>query len=234
MQRLIFALMVLGLAGCSTVPESIKLENDSNLANYQQVSANPQKAAGTKIRWGGVIARVDNLKQHTRLEMLYYPLRHYGRPITSEESAGRFRVYIDGFLDPMVYKTGRLITVVGEAGGSESGTVGEHQYVFPVVNASGYHMWDERDRVSVTTFGVGMGFWPHYYSSWYGWHLWPYHQRTIIRSRHSTRHGSDYSGPSNSPVQRSQPSSKPVSRPATMPSNPPRNTNRDMGNIQRR
>jgi outer membrane lipoprotein len=233
MKQFLLVLVILGLAGCSTIPESIQLEDETNLLSYQQVSAGPEQAAGNKVRWGGVIARVDNLKQNTRLEMLYYPLKGYGRPITSDESAGRFRVYIDGFLDPMVYKTGRLLTVIGEVGGSESGTVGEHEYVFPVINASGYHMWKNIDRVTVSTIGVGMGYWPGYYSSWYGWHLWPYHQRMIIRSSNASRDWSTNSGSADSPRPRSDSSPSPAPRPSPAPSNPPRNNNRDMGKIQR-
>lgn len=233
MKRLLFVAMIMGLAGCSTIPESIQLEDDTNLLNYQQVSASPEQTSGSKVRWGGVIARVDNLKKNTRLEMLYYPLKGYGRPITSEESAGRFRVYIDGFLDPMVYKAGRLLTVTGDVGGSESGTVGEHEYVFPVINASGYHMWKNIDRVSVSTVGVGFGHWPGYYSSWYGWHLWPYHQRMIIRSRNTNSHWSTDSGSANSPRSRPQSSPSPAPRPRPVQSQPRQNTNRDMGKIQR-
>lgn len=234
MNRLVFIAMILGLAGCTTVPEPIQLEDESNLLSYQQVSASPEQTTGSKVRWGGVIAKVDNLKKNTRLEMLYYPLKGYGRPVTGDESAGRFRVYIDGFLDPMVYKTGRLITVIGDVGGSESGTVGEHEYVFPVVNANGYHMWKDIDRVSVATVGVGMGFWPGYYSSWYGWHLWPYHQRVIIRSSNSTRHWSTYSGSDGRSNAKPNNSSPPVTRPSpTTPTRTPRINNRDMGDMQR-
>ncbi|WP_082633188.1 Slp family lipoprotein [Lacimicrobium alkaliphilum] len=233
MKRLLFVAMILGLAGCSTIPEPIQLKDESNLLSYQQVSASPEQTSGNKVRWGGVIARVDNLKENTRLEMLYYPLKSYGRPVTSDESAGRFRVYIDGFLDPMVYKTGRLLTVIGEVGGSESGTVGEHEYVFPVINASGYHMWKNVDRVSVSTVGVGMGYWPGYYSSWYGWHLWPYHQRLIIRSRNSTGHWPTNSGSADSPRPRPESSPSPAPRPRPAQSQPRQNNNRDMGKIQR-
>ncbi|GGD63788.1 Slp family lipoprotein [Lacimicrobium alkaliphilum] len=233
MKRLLIVAMVLGMAGCSTIPEPIQLEDESNLLSYQQVSASPEQTRGAKVRWGGVIARVDNLKQNTRLEVLSYPLKSYGRPITSDDSAGRFRVYIDGFVDPMVYKAGRLLTVIGEAGGSESGSVGEHEYVFPVVNASGYHMWKNIDRVSVSGFGVGMGTWPGYYSSWYGWHLWPYHQRVIIRSKNSKGNIVPSSGSVNNsrPKANRSPSPARAQRPARP--QPRQNTNRDMGNIQR-
>ncbi|GAB3023055.1 Slp family lipoprotein [Bowmanella dokdonensis] len=181
MKQILLAGCILLMAGCSTLPDELQVKEGTNLLSYQQVSANPQQTAGNQVRWGGVIAEVTNKQDATLVEVVHYPLRSYGRPSVSDDSMGRFRVYIDGFLDPMVFKPGRSLTITGKVLGSETDRVGEHDYVFPAIKADGYHLWREVQQVDVTTFGFG--YYPYPYHGWYGWHMWPYHQRVIIRSR---------------------------------------------------
>ncbi|GAC13567.1 Slp family lipoprotein [Aliiglaciecola lipolytica] len=182
------------MAGCSTIPDSIKVEDNVTLVEYQKVTANPEANVGKTVRWGGVIANVLNLPDATMVEMVDFPLRSYARPLVSNQSMGRFRVYIDGFIDPVLFEKGRSVTFTGEVTGMESGLVGEHQYLFPTIQSSGYHLWKEVDRVDVTNLGM----WP-YTSSYWGWPYRPYHQRVIIR-----RHSDSPSGGSLTPNRGSQ------------------------------
>lgn len=184
----VFGLVVI-LAGCTSVPESIQVADEKLLINYRQANENPTANKGKPALWGGVIANVENLPDATMLEILYYPLRSYGRPLSGDESMGRFRVYVDGFLDPMVFETGRSVTVSGELIGVEEGAVGKHRYVFPTLKSKGYHLWQEIERVEISTIHM----WP-YYDHW-GWRYGPYHQRVIIR-RSGHKHNS--SGANNS------------------------------------
>ena len=84
------------------------------------------------------------------VELVQFPLRDYGRPMVSDDSPGRFRVYVDGFLDPVLYEKGRAITFTGKVAGVEKGTVGEQAYEFPTLKAKGYHLWKKRDQSHVT------------------------------------------------------------------------------------
>lgn len=182
MFRTLFALtFFLLLTGCASFPESVQLPPETQTIPFEQVMANPEASKGSWAQWGGVVAEVQNLQDKTLLEMVYYPLRGYGRPVVGNESIGRFRVYVNGFLDPMVYQKGRSMTFSGEVIGMEEGIVGEHKYMYPTLQAKGYYLWEEIDRVDVTTISV----WPYsYWGGWYGWRSWPYHQRVIIKHRH--------------------------------------------------
>lgn len=200
MRNLIFSIGLLALAGCSTVPDSVQVPESVNLVSYQQVAGSPDTNKDRIARWGGVVAHIENHTDSTLLEVVHFPLRSYGRPILHDESIGRFRVYVDGFLDPMVFEKGRMMTFAGQVIGTEEGVVGEHQYVFPTLHADGYHLWKDYDRVEVETISV----WPsiHYrrgafgYRGWFGWHAWPYHQRVIVRRKHD-HHGSHHHGQNN-------------------------------------
>lgn len=198
--KLSMLLVALWLTGCSTLPEDIQLPVGTNLVSYQQAASQGEQVVGQKVRWGGVIARIENQPDSTMLELVYYPLRSYGRPVSGDESMGRFRVYVDGFMDPMVYQQGRSMTFTGELRGVEEGLVGEHKYVFPTIQSGAYHLWQNIQRVDVT----GVHIWP--YSYWYGWYPRPYHHRVIIRGS-NTRH---YGNPSHAATTKP----RPVARPA--------------------
>ena len=199
---LLFSALILG--GCVSVPESVQLPEDTNLLPYESLVVGPmlEESANAKknqmARWGGVVANVENQQDRTMLDIVYYPLRAYGRPILRKESIGRFRVYVNGFLDPMVYQKGRSMTFAGTLTGTETGLVGEHNYVYPTLEASGYFLWEDIDRIEIETISV----WPGYGHPWgvrgfYGWRLWPYHQRHIVTRKHQHYQSGDHSSGSN-------------------------------------
>ena len=190
------------LSGCAVVPDSLEVPDENQLINYQQAASDTQASQGKIARWGGVIAKIENLPDATMVELVYYPLRAYGRPLVSDESMGRFRVYVDGFLDPMVYEQGRSMTFTGEFSGVEEGVVGDHKYVFPTLKSTGYHLWKEIDYIEMNSVYI----WP--YDVFWGWPYRPYHQRVIIRGG-GHRSVSGGSGP-----QVSQPTPRPPKQPS--------------------
>lgn len=138
------------LTACSsTLPDKLQTTPDTNLISYSDVLAAESPIAPSKARWGGVIAEIRNFEKQTQLEIVYFDLRSYGRPIVKDESAGRFRVYVDEFLDPLVYTKGRSVTVLGEFSGAEEGKIGEHTYNFPVIKHASIHVWSNKKTVRV-------------------------------------------------------------------------------------
>ena len=164
------------LAGCSTFPEKLQLEDTTQLVIYEDAASKADQVKGKMLRWGGAIAKVENKQDSTVFEMVYYPLNGYGRPISGEESMGRYRIHVNGFMDPMVYQVGRLMTFTAELNGLEKGLVGEHEYVFPTANVSAYYLWKNVQRIDVSSVHV----WPYQY--WYGHYPRSYNRGLIIRS----------------------------------------------------
>jgi outer membrane lipoprotein len=175
-KRISLFLLVLVVSGCATVPDKIKLPEGTPLVSYEDAASQADNNQGQKARWGGVIAKVENKAEHTVFEMVFYPLKSNGRPTSGDESIGRFRAYVGGFMDPMVYKEGRSMTFTGDFSGLEEGLVGEHKYVFPTLQASAYYLWKDIQQVDVTSVHV----WPYDY--WSGWYPRPYHRSIYIRS----------------------------------------------------
>lgn len=179
MRLLIMVLSIVLVAGCAArYPEPIRTDS-AELIEFRQAQLSPEQHTGKTARWGGVIASVENSEQQTRIEVVNFRLNNFGRPLVDNESDGRFVVYKDGFVDPEVYKRGRLLTALGDFSGIEEGAIGDFTYHFPVIQATGIELWrparDGRGAVGVGfNYGVYDPFW--YSRGFYGPgpYLYPY------------------------------------------------------------
>lgn len=178
--RICTLLVAMFLVGCSTFPDKLQVDEPNQLVTYEDAASKAEQVKGKMLRWGGAIAKVENKPDFTVFEMVYYPLNSYGRPVSSEESMGRFRIHVNGFMDPMVYQVGRLMTFTGDLNDLEKGLVGEHEYVFPTATVKAYYLWRNVQRIDVSSVHV----WPYQY--WYGHYPRPYHRRLIIRGPSGT------------------------------------------------
>lgn len=145
---LLIAFSALMLSGCSSLPDSLVTTNESVVTDYE-VWVNSPPDSVSEVRLGGVIASVTNLETQTRLEIVNLPIGKDAKPNINVEPQGRYVAYINGFVDPVSYAKGRLISVLGTENGYETGKVGEFDYRFPVLSATGYHLWQIREKVIV-------------------------------------------------------------------------------------
>ncbi|WP_100751992.1 Slp family lipoprotein [Vibrio salilacus] len=146
-QLLIVFLGLFTLSACSTLPDSLKSDNPNIISDYQTWQANPDSSS--LVRLGGVIAKVTNLEQKTRIEVVNLPISSAAKPDINQEPQGRFVAYVEGFSDPVTLSEGRLISLIGESKGREKDLVGEYQYDFPVMKVNGLHLWRVEERVIV-------------------------------------------------------------------------------------
>ena len=147
MKSSLLFLCVLFLAGCSSLPKELASSQTTTLIEYDAFVTAAKKDETAEVRLGGVIARIDNLKDTTRIEIVNLPISSSGKPDLSQEPNGRFVVYLNGFVDPVTYSVGRLVTVLGLPTGIEDANVGEFLYPFPVIKASALHLWQIQEYV---------------------------------------------------------------------------------------
>lgn len=121
-------------------------------------AAEPSRAEGRRVIWGGRVITSRNLAESTELVVLGLPLSRSQRPEVRSRPVGRFIVDYPGYLETMVFETGRLVTVDGRVAGLETRPVGESRYEYPRVRAEAVHLWPEDDDTGPAfRFGVGIG-----------------------------------------------------------------------------
>ena len=165
-------LAVLLLSACaSQVPLPIRTAPATSLSP-SEARADAAAHAGETVRWGGTIIETANRENVTRLTVLGRPLYKDGEPKYSDDSAGRFIAIVPTFLDPTLYAADRQVTVTGVFAGTEAGQVGEHTYVYPVVNAAAWHLWP---REVVRPYRYDPWYDDPFYDPWYldRWHYPP-------------------------------------------------------------
>jgi outer membrane lipoprotein len=152
-------LLALILVACAPAPIYKNVPN-AVVAVPSQVAQSPERFAGGDVIWGGRIVQVNNLSDHSEIELLAYPLDASQRPKASDSGNGRFIAVLPGYAEPLDYPAGALMTVSGKLNGSRAGKVGEADYVFPLITATQSHVWsaDEMNKGRNNIhFGVGLG-----------------------------------------------------------------------------
>ena len=145
------------LAACASKPP-VSLEGADLKLRPQQVLTDFDKVRGARVAWGGVIVATENLAEGTRIEVLAYPLRSgNARPNTESAAQGRFIILKPGYLEPVDYAPGRVVTVAGTLADIESGTVGDADYEFPVVQADELHLWKPQSDQPSGNIHFGFG-----------------------------------------------------------------------------
>lgn len=151
------------LAACAPAP-IYKPGPSSVAATPQQVATSPQNFRGLQVVWGGSVVSVHNFPDHSEIEILAYPLDSSQRPLLQQPAIGRFIATVPGFVEPMNYPPGALVTLRGTLDGARSGQVGDANYTFALVHSDAMHRWtaeEMRQGHPNISIGVGVGGWIH-------------------------------------------------------------------------
>lgn len=157
--RLLAPLALLALAACAPAPIYRPSAQAVAVPPFEVARA-PERYGHGDVIWGGRVVGVHNLADRSELEILAFPLDKSQRPQVGDSGNGRFIAIMSGFVEPMDYPEGAMVTLNGTLAGSRAGKVGEADYVFPLVRVNQAHRWtaDEmqagRNNVH---FGVGVG-----------------------------------------------------------------------------
>lgn len=159
MIQLFLPASLLLLAACAPAP-IYKNPAGAIAATPQQVAQTPERYSNGHVVWGGRIVKVDNFSDHSEVELLAYPLDSSQRPKANDSGNGRFIAVMQGYVEPIDYPPGALITVSGQLNGTRAGNVGEASYVFPVIRVAQSHVWTAAEMGkgrSNFRFGLGLG-----------------------------------------------------------------------------
>ncbi|HEX7325527.1 MAG TPA: Slp family lipoprotein [Rhodanobacteraceae bacterium] len=153
-------LLPIVLAACAPPPLYKSSGASSVNATPQQVATAPTNFGHLEVVWGGRVIAVRNFAHHTEIRILAYPLDSSQRPRLRQPATGRFIASMPGFVEPLNYPGGSLVTVRGTLDGTRQGKVGKASYTFVLVRASALHYWtpaEMRQGHPAIGFGVGVG-----------------------------------------------------------------------------
>ncbi|MCO7222816.1 Slp family lipoprotein [Pleionea sp. CnH1-48] len=163
--------MMLLLSACNTIPKAVQGDVTAVAVAEGRSATNAQK-----VRWGGVIARVENKENQSVIEVVAKPLGSSSRPQSVDSTGGRFLAILPQFIDPVVYEKGREITVLGDLKAPLEGKIGEMKYIFPVVEVAGHHLWKKRSEYK-DRYVYPVGYWHFPYHYYHYPHYWRYHPK---------------------------------------------------------
>lgn len=166
MKKICLVIIVVILGGCANKPPASISKIPADTLTVSEVRANTGRFVGSEVRWGGVITRVENKASATWIEVVSRELRKDGEPKLDGRSDGRFIASFSRFADPVVYKEGYLLTVVGTIEGQVIRPIGEYDYTFPMVLVTGSYLWKVEEKPR----------YPDYPPPWY-YDPWPYYPR---------------------------------------------------------
>jgi outer membrane lipoprotein len=167
---LVWSLMLLismAVVGCRhTISAPVRQQAEPPLP-FSELRNNPDDFTGRTIIVGGDILSTRNTAQQTFVEVLQKPLDAFERPITTDQTAGRFMIRCDEYLDPALYAKGRQITIAGRVLGSYTGKVGDAPYLYPLISCIESHLWPKLTHISAYEPG-------YFVHPWYWYPLYPY------------------------------------------------------------
>ena len=168
----LFPFIILLAACASNIPLEIREDITGENITVNAARSDINRYTGRKVRWGGTIAGVENKASDTWIEVVDRRLGAYGRPLFTDQSGGRFLVHIDGFLDPAIYRVDRPITVFGTMESGIMKPIDEHPYLYPLVRAQSYYLWEDYDPYAryPRDYGYPYGYYPYFFNP-YGFDL---------------------------------------------------------------
>ena len=163
-------LVLIACGGCAANPAASLSQAIVDDVSLTQVRGAADAYMGSIVRWGGVVTDVENKADKTWVFLVGRALRDDQEPIADGASEGRFIASFNGFVDPLIYKSGRPLTVVGSIEGSAVRAIGEYDYRFPVVAVRDSYLWEEPVKTKVIYAPA-----PRY--DYYYYHPYPYSRR---------------------------------------------------------
>lgn len=130
---ILLPLLVVLLQGCSYAVSRDLVKKADRTIPFEALIADPDAYARKIVILGGVIVLTRNLKKGTLIEVIQKELDYWGEPKRTEKTGGRFLVFHQGTLDPLVFTPGRELTVAGEVAGAKLDNLVQNPAGYPII-----------------------------------------------------------------------------------------------------
>lgn len=122
------------LGGCAHVMSDAGLKHVDRSVAYSDLKRNPEALVGKRILVGGVIAGTKSSDDVIMLEVTQLELFNNGVPNESSPSGGRFLAVSGELIDPVIYRAGKLVTIIGEIRGKQVHKLEGADYTYPLIS----------------------------------------------------------------------------------------------------
>jgi len=158
--RLLGICVVFLILGCAAgISQQARSQVTYN-GSFAELQTAADEHMGEIVILGGKVIETKGYPTFSEIAVLQLPLGKRDLPLDGDRSDGRYLVRSEQFLDPAIYRQGSLLTVVGRLSGSEVRSIGEFQYVYPLVEAIEIKRWPQARKTSPAVhFGIGVGTW---------------------------------------------------------------------------
>ncbi len=130
-------------SGCGPVLSQAVIDESDRNVLLGELQRNPDRYIGKSVLFGGTIVRVGNDSSGSWVEILQRPLGYRLEPELNDQTDGRLLLVSNEFWDEQIFSKGRKITLVGKVEGTETRSLDEITYEYPILRVREYHLWPE-------------------------------------------------------------------------------------------
>ncbi|MCX7793823.1 MAG: Slp family lipoprotein [Thermodesulfovibrionales bacterium] len=159
MLKLSLISMLVLCASCATPVLKKEILTQAEVADPAKIKAAPEASKARLFILGGLIVTVRNEQSGSMIEAVFIRADEKGH-LKEREYGPRFLARTADFIDPVIYKAGRKITIAGEFSGFEKGKIGDMEYDYPVFLIKDIYLWPEEKIYEAP---------PWWYDPWYYW-----------------------------------------------------------------
>ena len=131
--RILIFFTFLAFMGCAhPISDNLRASLDPGVSTTGLFES-PEVYVGKKVMLAGNIVQTRNFPDRSEIEVVQRAVDSYGNLDTGDATLGRFIFRHRGYLESEVYSKGRDIIGAGVVVGSQSGKIGDRDYLFAVV-----------------------------------------------------------------------------------------------------
>jgi outer membrane lipoprotein len=143
MKKYLIILSAFFLVSCAHIISKENVALSVKDIPFSKIQETPELYLDKIFIFGGFIAKTTNSKQGSEIEIVQNPIDSYGSVFERDLSEGRFLITTSKYLDPLIYRKGRSLTMAGKLIGSKKNMLGEIEYNYPVFELKEIYLWKE-------------------------------------------------------------------------------------------
>ncbi len=170
MRWFLIIVLIIFLFSCyAPVFKSEKIESAITDISFEELRQNQEQYREKIFLIGGMVVNIKNTDKGSIIEALFTPVDSKGYIIDEENLNRRFLATTESFLDPIIYKSGRFITILAFFEGTEKGRIGDIEYTYPVFRIKDIHLWRKEKIYPVPYWWYDPWYYPSpwWYDSWW-------------------------------------------------------------------